>query len=113
MAKIKRQVKYRNVREQEDKASIEVEDTLGIWNTVHLVKEDGAWKIDRKNEAIQIEQQVEQSNQELDNIINQGRIDESNMPPPNNTNQQTVDNGNPPPIANSNTQTVDNSNTQP
>lgn len=107
------QVKYRNVREEADKASIEIEDTTGIWNTVHLVKEDGVWKIDRKNEVIQIEQQVEQSNQELDNIINQGRIDESNMPPVNNSNTQKPDNSNPPPIANSNLQMVDDTNKQP
>jgi hypothetical protein len=102
------QVKYRNVREQEDTASIEIEDALGIWNTIHLIREDGAWKIDKKGFSNQIEKQVEQSNQELDQIINQGRIDESNMSPPaNNANMQNSANSNPPPIANSNLETVE------
>lgn len=103
------QVKYRNVREQDDTASIEIEDTAGIWNNIQLIKEDGAWKIDKKGFSNQIEQQVEKSNQDLDNIINQGRIDESNMQPPvnNNSNTQNPDNSNPPPTNNSNLQTVD------
>lgn len=66
-------VKYRNVREEEDKASIEVEDTLGIWNTVHFVREEGAWKIDKKGFANQIELDSQKSQEELDRIINEGR----------------------------------------
>lgn len=66
-------VKYRNLREQEDTASVEMEDSMGIWNTVHFVKEDGVWKIDKKGFTTQIEQQAQESNKELDRIINAGR----------------------------------------
>lgn len=66
-------VKYRNVREEEDKASIEMEDSLGIWNTVRFVSEDGVWKIDKKGFANQIEMDSKQSQEELDRIINEGR----------------------------------------
>jgi hypothetical protein len=69
-------VKYRNLREQEDTASVEMEDSLGIWNTVHFVKEDGVWKIDKKGFTTQIEQQVQESNEELNRIINSGRTPE-------------------------------------
>lgn len=66
-------VKYRNVREEEDTASIEMEDSLGLWNTVHFIREEGIWKIDKKGFAKQIEQDVQQSQEELDRIINEGK----------------------------------------
>lgn len=66
-------VRYRNVREEADRATIEMEDSAGLWNTVTLVREDGVWKIDRKSFANQIEQEVEQRNKALDDLINQGK----------------------------------------
>lgn len=72
---------FRNQKVEDDKASIEMKDSAGIWNTVQFVHENGAWKIDRKGFANKIEQDVQQKNNELDNIINQGRInDNSNTP---------------------------------
>src|SRR5437870_721411 len=62
---------YRNERTEDDKATIEMKDSAGIWNTVQFVKEDGIWKIDKSSFANQIEKEVEQKNSELDNIINQ------------------------------------------
>jgi hypothetical protein len=64
---------YRNEKVEGDKASVEIKDSAGIWNTVQFVREDGAWKIDRRSFANQIEQEVEQKNQELDNLINKER----------------------------------------
>jgi Domain of unknown function (DUF4878) len=64
---------YRNEKTEDDKASLEVKDSIGIWNTIQFVKEDGVWKIDRRSFANKIEQEVQQSNDELDKIINQGR----------------------------------------
>ncbi|MEP6900491.1 MAG: hypothetical protein ABJA66_02005 [Actinomycetota bacterium] len=64
---------YRNEKTEDDKASIEMKDSAGIWNTVQFVKEDGVWKIDKSSFANQIEQEVEQKNNELDDIINKGR----------------------------------------
>ena len=39
---------FRNEKTEDDKASIEMKDSTGIWNTVQFVKEDGVWKIDRR-----------------------------------------------------------------
>jgi hypothetical protein len=50
-----------------------MKDSSGIWNTVQFVKEDGIWKIDRRGFANKIQQEVEQKNNELDQLINQGR----------------------------------------
>lgn len=69
---------HRNERIDGNKATIEMKDANGIWNTVQFVREDGTWKIDRRGFANRIEQEVEQKQNELDNIINQGRIDDSN-----------------------------------
>lgn len=64
---------FRNERIEDDKATIEMKDSTGIWNTIQFVKEDGAWKIDRRAIANQIEREVQQNDQKLDDIINQGR----------------------------------------
>ncbi|MBS1796322.1 MAG: hypothetical protein JSS81_20900 [Acidobacteria bacterium] len=64
---------FRNERTEDDKASIEMKDSMGVWNTIQFVREDGVWKIDRRSFANQIQQDVDKSNEELDRIINQGR----------------------------------------
>ena len=64
---------FRNEKTVDEKATVEMKDSTGIWNTVQFVKEEGVWKIDRKGFATNIQQQVEQKNNELDQIINQGR----------------------------------------
>ena len=64
---------FRNEKTEDDKASVEMQDSSGLWNNVQFIKEDGIWKIDRRSFANQIEQDVEQNNQKLDEIINQGR----------------------------------------
>lgn len=69
---------FRNEKIEDNKATIEMKDSMGIWNTIHFVKEDGVWKIDRKGFADQIQQDVQQSDRKLDDVINQGRIDNSN-----------------------------------
>ncbi len=76
-----RSAEFRNEKTEDAKATIEMKDSMGIWNTVHFVKEEGVWKIDRKGFADQIQQDVQQSDQKLDDIINQGRIDNSNQQP--------------------------------
>jgi len=66
---------FRNEKTEDEKATVEMKDSMGIWNTVQFVREEGVWKIDRKGFATNIEQQVEQKNSEMDQLINQGRID--------------------------------------
>lgn len=66
---------FRNEKTEDEKATVEMKDSMGIWNTVQFVREEGVWKIDRKGFANKIEQDAQQSDQKLDEIINQGRID--------------------------------------
>ena len=67
-------VEFRNEKVEGDKATIEMKNSFGIWNTVFFVRETGVWKIDKQGFANQIFQQAEESNKSLDDVINQGRI---------------------------------------
>ena len=66
-------VKHRNEKIEGDKATLEVENSFGAWETIPFVKEDGVWKIDKQGFANQIFQQTEEDNKRLDDIINRGR----------------------------------------
>ncbi|MDQ3132162.1 MAG: DUF4878 domain-containing protein [Acidobacteriota bacterium] len=66
-------VKYRNEKIEGDKATLEVQNSFGAWETVPFVKEEGIWKIDKQGFANQMMQEVEQNNQKIDDIINQGK----------------------------------------
>lgn len=102
---------FRNQKIEDTTATIEMKDSLGIWNTIHFVKEDGAWKINRKVEADKIQQEVEQKQNELDQIINQGRIDDANLNT--NVNMNVNVNVNANVNANVNMNAIPNTNTQP
>lgn len=77
---------FRDEKTEDAKATVEMKDASGLWNTVHFVKEDGVWKIDRKGFANKIEQEVEEKQKEFDRLINQGRIESSNTDTNINTN---------------------------
>ena len=64
-------LRYRNEKIENDKATIEVENAFGSWDTVFFIREDGVWKIDKQGAANQMMQQMDQQNKQLDNIINQ------------------------------------------
>jgi hypothetical protein len=66
-------VEYRNEKIDGDKATLEVKDPYGVWQTVPFLKEDGEWKIDKKAFADQIDNDIQKSNQQLDDLINQGK----------------------------------------
>ena len=66
-------VKYRNEKIEGDKATLEVQNSFGAWETVPFAREDGIWKIDKQGFANQMIKEIEQNNQKLDEIINQGR----------------------------------------
>lgn len=66
-------VDFRNQKIEDNKASIEMKNAMGLWDNVEFVKEEGVWKIDRKGFANKIEQEVEQKQNELDRLINEGR----------------------------------------
>lgn len=66
-------VKWRNEKIEGDMATLEVENSYGTWETVPFVKEDGVWKIDKKGFAQRMMEEHEKNNQQLDNLINDGR----------------------------------------
>lgn len=68
-----KQLRFRNEKNDGDRATIEVENSFGSWDTVPFVKEEGVWKIDKQALANRILEQNEQDNKKLDEIINQGR----------------------------------------
>lgn len=65
-------LKFRNEKIEGDRATIEVQNSYGTWQTVPFVKEEDGWKLDKQSFANQIEQLNQQSNDELDRLINQG-----------------------------------------
>jgi len=66
-------VEFRNEKINGERASIEMKDSSNIWNTVQFVREEGLWKIDKQGFANQMMQDFEQSEKQLNDIINQGR----------------------------------------
>lgn len=66
-------LKFRNEKIEGDRATVEVENSYGAFETVQFVKEGDVWKIDKQGFANQIEQQILQDNQKLDEMFNQQR----------------------------------------
>lgn len=69
-----KQLKFRSEKIDGDKATIEVENSFGSWDTVPFVREEGAWKIDKQGLLNQMLEQNDAKQKELDEKINQGRI---------------------------------------
>ena len=63
-------VEYRNEKVNGDKASIQVKNSYGSWETVPFLREDGVWKIDKQGYADQMLKEVEDSEKKLDELIN-------------------------------------------
>lgn len=68
-----RTVDFRNEKIEGDKATLDVKNAFGVWETIPFVKEDGEWKIDKKGYADRLMQDIEQDNQKLDELIDKGR----------------------------------------
>jgi len=66
-------VEFRNEKINGERATIEMKDSSNLWNTVQFVREEGVWKIDKQGIANQMMQDFEQSDKQLNDIINQGR----------------------------------------
>ncbi|MGQ0540619.1 MAG: hypothetical protein ACT4O9_02060 [Blastocatellia bacterium] len=66
-------VEFRNEKIEGEKATLEVRGPGGSWETVPFVLEGGEWKIDKKGYADQLMKDIELNNQQIDNVINQGR----------------------------------------
>ncbi|HLA95979.1 MAG TPA: hypothetical protein VK612_09675 [Pyrinomonadaceae bacterium] len=64
----------RNEKIDGQKATIEVKNSFGTWETVPFVLEDSQWKIDKKGYADRLMQDIQQTNDaEIDKIINEGK----------------------------------------
>ncbi|HEX2638954.1 MAG TPA: hypothetical protein VHL50_00200 [Pyrinomonadaceae bacterium] len=66
-------VEFRNEKIDGEKATLEVKNSYGGWETVPFVFEDNQWKIDKKGYADRMIQDIEQKNQELENQLDQGK----------------------------------------
>lgn len=65
------QLRFRNEKIDGNSATIEVENSFGSFDIVPFVKEDGAWKLDKKGVADRMMQQIEEQNKRFDEKINQ------------------------------------------
>jgi hypothetical protein len=66
-------VEFRNEKIDGDKATLEVKNSFGSWETIPFVREDDKWKIDKKGYVDRLMQDIEKNNQEMDDFINQGK----------------------------------------
>lgn len=65
--------KYKPAKIDGNKATVQVENSFGGWDEIILVKESGAWKIDKKGTAQQIIEQGDIDVQKLDDQIDSER----------------------------------------
>ena len=66
-------VEFRNEKIEGEKATLEVKNSFGTWETIPFIREDSEWKIDKKGYADRLLQDAEKENQQMDDFINQGR----------------------------------------
>ena len=66
-------VEFRDQKIEGEKATLEVKNSFGTWETVPFIREDDEWKIDKKGYAERLMQDIEQNNQQMDDFINQGK----------------------------------------
>ena len=66
-------VDYRNQKIEGNKASLEIRNSYGSFDTVLFIKEDGVWKIDQKSLLDMQEKEIEEENNRKFDEANQGR----------------------------------------
>ena len=66
-------VEFRNEKIEGDRATLEVKNSFGSWETVPFVREEGIWKIDKQGFANQLLQEIEQNNRKYEEFINQSK----------------------------------------
>lgn len=66
-------VEYKNEKIDGDKATLQVKNSYGSWETVPFVREDGEWKIDKVGYADQMIKDVEDNERKIDELINGNR----------------------------------------
>lgn len=66
---------FRNEKIEGERATVEVKNSFGQWETWPFVFEDGQWKIDKKGYADRLMQDIElQNDAAIDDIIRQNQI---------------------------------------
>lgn len=70
-----KKVEFKDEKIDGTKATLDVKDASGNWQTVPFVFEDDQWKIDKKNYAskmgFEIEQEIDKG---IEDAVNQGRV---------------------------------------
>lgn len=74
---------FRNEKIEGEKATIEVKNSFGQWETWPFLFEDSQWKIDKKGYADRLMQDIQQQNDAaIDDIIRQNQIPTAPMATP-------------------------------
>ncbi len=63
-------VKYRNEKIEGDKATIDIQNSFGAWETIHFVREDGVWKLDIAASAQDIIKAIDDQDKIFDQLSN-------------------------------------------
>ena len=70
-----KKVEFKDEKIDGMKATLEIKDPFGNWQTVPFVFEDDQWKIDKKNYAAKLGFEIEQEiDKGIEDAINQGRV---------------------------------------
>jgi hypothetical protein len=64
-----KEVAFREEKIDGDKATLQVRNTYGKWETLPFVREEGVWKIDKAGYAEQMMKDVEENNKKIDDLI--------------------------------------------
>lgn len=70
-------VEFRNEKINGEKATLEVKDSFGAWESVPFVLEDGVWKIDKQGFANQMIEDIMQKQNQAFGDEKKGGFDES------------------------------------
>ena len=71
------EVLYKDEKIEGDKATLQVKNSYGSWETMPFVRENGEWKIDKQGYADRLMQDVDDSDKKIDEMINSGRPPEN------------------------------------
>jgi hypothetical protein len=64
-----RSVEYRDEKVEGDKATLQIRNVYGSWETLPFIREDGVWKIDKQGYAEQMIRDIEeQQNNKFDEL---------------------------------------------
>lgn len=74
-------VKVRNEKIEGERATLEVENAFGSWETLPFVFENGQWKIDKKGYTDQLMKEIEEINRQTDEEIDRQRLDPMSSDP--------------------------------